>query len=177
MARDIEEFLRRAAERRKQQQHQQNQPAPSQRVREIVETGEVEVVREEPVEIIRPRKQKQTKARQRAAQQRDRDLRHESVAEHVKSHIDSSDIAEHAEHLGDRIQSTNQRVASRLQKKFEHDVSKIDDLPSVQDDHVASVTQGAVSQAAKDLVAMFRSPQSVRQAIMISEILKRPNFD
>ena len=180
MARDIEEFLRKAAERRKQQQqNKQRGPAPSQRVREIVEQ-EVEVV--QPIEFVKPKKQtRKTLVKQkkqlRHQERKKPDLRQESVAEHVRSHIDSSDIADHAEHLGERIQNADDRINSRLKRKFDHDVSKLDDMPTVQDDMVATVTQAEVSQVAKDLLKMLQSPQTIRQAILMSEILNRPKFD
>lgn len=175
MARDIEEFLRRAAERRKQQQQKKagGGAPPPKPVREIIETAEVEVV--QPVEVVRPAKPVKPKKRKRLVPQ-PKDLRNESVADHVRSHIDSSDIAEHAEHLGDRIQTADDRIAARLKRKFDHDVSKLDDLPTVQDDEVAKVTEQETSMIADGLVQMFRSPKSVRQAILISEILKRPEF-
>lgn len=172
MARDIEEFLRRAAERRKQKQNQQRGGATSQRVRDVVESAEVEVV-----QPSRPVKPKRRLPSQVVSKPKKRDLRNESVAEHVRSHIDSTDIAEHADHLGEGIQQADDRIAARLKRKFEHDVSKIDDLPTVQDDEVATVTKRESSQIALDIIEMFRTPKSVRQAILISEILKRPDFE
>ena len=169
MARDIEEFLRRAAERRRQQQQKKRAPAPRQSVRDIIEQQEIEVV--EPVEIVYPEEVKPRPPIKRSS------LRQQSVSEHVSSHIDSSDIADHADHLGDRILSVDDKVAARIKRKFSHDVSHIDDLPTVLDDKVATATKDEVSQIAVDLVRMLQSPQSVRQAVMISEILKRPSFD
>jgi len=182
MARDIEEFLRKAAERRKQQQqNRQRGPAPSERVREIIEQ-DIEVV--QPVEVVKPAPkkrqlvQKQPQKRKQLVQPKPkRELRHESVADHVRSHIDSSSIADHAEHLGERIQDADDRIAARLHRKFDHDVSKLDDLPTVQDDVVATVTKDKVSGVAKDLIEMLRNPNTIRQAIMVSELLKRPDFD
>ena len=173
MARDIEEFLRRAAERRKQQQ-QQKAGGGSPPVRDVIESADVEVV--QPIEVVRPAKPRKT-LQKKPLQPIPRDMRDESVAEHVRSHIDSSDIAEHAEHLGERIQTADDRIAARLKRRFDHDVSKLDDLPSVQDDAVAKVSKAQASEMAKDLVQMFISPHSVRQAILVSEILKRPDFD
>lgn len=166
MARDIEEFLRRAAERRKQQQQRQPTPPPSQRVRQIVEQADAEIIDE--VKVVPKRK---------LAQPARRNLRDESVQEHVKRHIDTTDISEHASHLGERIQRADDRLTSRLKRKFDHDVSKLDDRPTVQDDVVASVKQEEVSRFAQDLVDMLRTPKSVRQAVLIGEILNRPNFD
>lgn len=179
MARDIEEFLRKAAERRKQQQQQkQRGPAPSERVREIIEQ-DIEVV--QPVEVVKPAPRKRKPVRKQLQQklqpQPPRDMRNESVADHVRSHIDSTSIASHAEHLGERIQDADDRIAARLQRKFDQDVSKLDDLPTVQDDDVATVTKAEVSGVAKDLVQMLRDPRTIRQAIMVSEILRRPDFD
>jgi hypothetical protein len=123
----------------------------------------------------KPRQQRQTTKRKTLVQKKD--LRQQSVDEHVRSHIDSSDIAYHADHLGDDVRSIDDKVAARLKRRFSHDVSQLDDLPSVQDDVVATVTSEDVSRIAQELVNMLRSPKNVRQAIMISEILKRPSFD
>ncbi len=168
MARDIEEFLRRAAERRKQQQQRQRTPPPSQRVRQMVEQADVEVVAGD-VEVVAPKRKRRQPAKP--------NLRDESVQDHVKRHIDTSDITEHAIHLGERIQHADERLTSRLKRKFDHDVSKLDDRPTVQDDVVASVKQEEISRFAQDLVDMLRSPRSIRQAVLIGEIFNRPNFD
>ncbi|MEM9409845.1 MAG: hypothetical protein AAGA30_01955 [Planctomycetota bacterium] len=170
MARDIEEFLRKAAERRRQQQQKQRGPTPSERVRELVETGEIEVV--QPIEVVEPVPVQKTRVAKPI-----RDLREQSISEHVRSHIDTSDISEHASHLGERIQNADDRIAARLNRKFDHDVSKLDDLPTVQDDQVAGVTKDSVSPIASDLVEMLRTPKNIRQAILVSEILKRPELD
>ena len=171
MARDIEEFLRRAAERRQKQQGKQSAPQQKQRgVREIIEQRRVEIVEPEVVEVV------PAKSIQRAPLNQ-RDAPRETLSEHVSSHIDSTDIAYHAEHLGDRIQNIDEKVAARIKRRFNHDVGQLDDKPTVQDDVVATVTKDEVSQVASDLMEMLRSPKSVRQAILVSEILKRPNFD
>ena len=176
MARDIEEFLRRAAERRKQQQQKHQQPAQPRRV---VEADEIEIV--EPVEVVRPvkpkpvRQVKKTKIIQKPRKKKN--LREQSVAEHVRQHIDTTDVSEHAEHLGERIQRADDVIDQRIHRKFDHDVGYLDDLPKVQDDQVAKVEEEQVSRIAADLINMLSKPESVRQAILISEILKRPDFD
>ena len=106
MARDIEEFLRRAAERRKQQlkqkqrgggaaQSQPPSPPPQQPPRRLV-------IEDDQVEIVKPKKPRPS-------------LREESVEEHVRRHIDSSDVASHAAQIGqhaaslaDKIQQTDE---------------------------------------------------------------------
>ena len=171
MARDIEEFLRRAAERRKQQQQKQ-QPARPQKARRVVEPVDIEII--EPVEVVKPVRAKPQTKKPRSTR---KNLRDQSVAEHVRQHIDTSDVSEHAEHLGERIQHADDVIARRIRSKFDHDVGHLDDLPSVQDDSVPVVEEDQASKIAMDLLNMLSKPESVRQAILMSEILNRPDFD
>lgn len=178
MARNIEEFLKRAAERRKQQQ--QNRPPPPaqpQKARRVVEPAEVEIV--DPIQVVKPAKSR-SKPRKSLSQKRPnlkRDMRDQSVSEHVRQHIDTRDVSEHADHLGERIQDVDDQVSERIHRKFDHDVGQLDDMPTVQDDEVATVTDTQYSRLANDLLKMLSNPESVRQAILVSEILSRPNFD
>ena len=171
MARDIEEFLRRAAERRKQQlkQKQQRPAAPPQRPATpplpSAQPAKRLVIADDEVEIVRP------------LAQREIDMRDESVAEHVARHINTSELVEHASHLADRIEQTDERLEARLHQKFDHKLGKLNAKPTVQDDVVPSVKTTESSQLANDLFKMFQSPDSVRKAILISEILNRPSFD
>lgn len=155
MARDIEEFLRRAAERRKQQMQQGKQPQrqpPSERLREVI--SEVEIVETSPPP-----------------------MHQQGVAEHVRSHLDTSDIADHARNLGERIQNVDDVVAERLGGTFDRDVSRLDDRTTVTDDGLEHTTRDDSSQIARELIEMLQSPRTIRQAILVSEILKRPDFD
>ena len=179
MARDIEEFLRRAAERRKQQQQKHQQPAEPPKSRRVVEAAEIEIV--EPLEVVQPvkprptRQVRKTKIIQKPRKRKS--LRDQSVSEHVRQHIDTSDVSDHADHLGERIQRADDIIDQRIHRKFDHDVGQLDDMPSVQDDQVAKVEEEKASRIAVDLIEMLSKPESVRQAILISEILNRPNFD
>ena len=153
MARDIEEFLKRAAERRKQQlQGQAPAQRPSQRPQEVI--SEVEIVKAAP----RPK-------------------REQGIAESVRSHINTSDIAEHAEHLGERIQNVDERVADRLGQKFDREVAHLHDGEMVTDQTHPQAGLSPASPAAEELIQMLSSPQTLRQAILVSEILRRPHFD
>ena len=181
MARDIEEFLRRAAERRQQQkgggqkppprpqpprqQPQQRQPPRRQQPvePEIIEVVPAREVRQKPQSRLKPRKKP--------------NLRKESVAEHVKSHIDTSRIADHAEHLGERITKVHEKVESRIQKRLDHDITVIDDTPSVTDKPPVEIFGARSTASADGLREMLQDPKSIGQAILLAEILKRPDFD
>ena len=172
MARDIEDFLRRAAERRKQQggggqqpQRQQQRPAPQRQPpprqqpprRLVIEEAQVY----EQADVVEPIPQKPRSV----------------ISDHVRQYVDSTDIAEHAEHLGERLSQTDERLEARLKRKFGRDISRLDDRPSVQDPDAEIVVGKEVSNVARDLLALFQSPQTMRQAILVSEIMKRPDFD
>ena len=172
MARDIEEFLRRAAERRQQQKNQGQKPPPARPVRP--EIPEIEV------EIVQPRDQ-QRKKKQKARPSEVRqpvDYRQQSVSEHVQQHLDTSSISQHAENLGKRIVSVHDKVDQAIHRRLDRNVGKIDDRPTITDDPRPGVVGGdQVNPIAVDLVQMLSNPKSIRQAILLSEILNRPDWD
>jgi hypothetical protein len=104
-------------------------------------------------------------------------IRSGSVADHVKSHIDTSKIAEHAEHLGDRIAGVHEEVESRISSRLDRDISVIDDKPTVTDDAPAAIFGAASKDKALALRALLSNPTAVGQAIVMAEILKRPDFE
>lgn len=180
MARDIEEFLRKAAERRKQQaggggnkpaqpQPPRQQPAPQQRAPQQPPRQKPRVVEAEVVQASR---------RPAPAQppRKISNLRNESVADHVKSHINTSSIASHAEQLGDRISSVHDEVDARIHRSLDRDLTEIDDTPSVTDAPRPAIFGKRSTLAADEIRKMLSDPRSVGQAILVSEILKRPNF-
>ena len=187
MARDIEEFLRRAAERRKKQQQQQKQgggrpPAakPPQR--------QQPAQRRQPQPPAQPRRQPPKPQRPRTLvddreikfvspkTQQKHDMRNESVQEHVKHYINTQDIADHAEHLGERLSQTDERVDERIHKTFDHSIGKLGRKPSVTDS-ITESTGDDVSPIAQDLLELLSKPKTIRQAILVSEILRRPDFE
>lgn len=186
MARDIEEFLRKAAERRRQQQAEKQggaakpnagrQGSPSQeqpwrpqppRDRsaqpEIIEVVEVvdDIVEAQPVtprRLVKP------------------DLREQSVGTHVQSHIDTSEMARHADEIGSlRAQMTDD--VDEVKEKFDRDAKKFVSRHSTRDNTDSDIVGGNISAIATDLIDMLRDPKSIRQAIVVSEILQRPDFD
>ena len=170
MARDIEEFLRRAAERRAQQQKKKQRPAsppppPQEKPRRLV-------IGDDQVEVVKPRLVQQ------------QDLRSESVDEHVRRHISSQDVVQHAQSIGrhaeglaERIQQTDERLESRLHQKFDHQIGKLDKDVHAEVETAASVTVDEVSAISSSIIRSLTNPQSVQQAIIISEVLRRPDFD
>lgn len=193
MARDIEEFLRRAAERRKQNQGQsapkpppaaERPPAPDRQSKpRLADEADARKSPEEldPYrELPRSREAGQSKptppkappvARQEKSQRRKR----ETIAEHVRDAIVVSDVTEHAATLGQEVGLADEKLEARLEK-FDHKIGALEGMSSIQDDAVE--TEGPdKSHLAVSLLDLLKQPQTVKQSILISEILKRPNFD
>jgi hypothetical protein len=106
-----------------------------------------------------------------------RNLREESVADHVRSHLDTSSIAEHANSLGDRIASVHDKVDANIHRRLDHDLTEIDDTPSVTDSLSHAAMQDSGASMSEQLRRMLKNPKTVGHAIMLAEILKRPDFD
>lgn len=171
MARDIEEFLRRAAERRRQaaqqqssaqRRPQQRRPAPPPRQA----LTEDDVVREQ---------------RKSLSGSQPLSMLDESVGGHVNRHLDTSDIAAHAaevvdhsQHMTDEIEQTDERLEARLDQTFDHEVGQLGPDKSVTDELIRETETNAV---ALELLDLFANPKTVRQSIMVAEILKRPDFE
>jgi hypothetical protein len=146
MAKDIEEFLRMAAARRRESQASppaqaprpagqkvQRRPAPPQNL-----------VSDDEIEVIPPRR--------------------ESVAKHVEKHIDTSRLAKHASKLGEKVGRADDIMEARLHQKFETTSESAQRVPPP-------------SGSPQALIKYMVSPQGIRQAIIVNEILNRPEWD
>jgi len=161
MANEIEDFLRRAAN---QQRNPKTPRAARAQQRKIerqaaAEPVQAEVVAEKPVGG--------------------------QVTEHVKTFLDEEKFAKRGEELGKGVaQTVNQEIDQHLQQVFSHPVSK---LAAVSGEAAAPPTAGEPAELAAaapvvetpnvfadELVAMLTNPDSLRQAILLTEILHRP---
>ena len=181
MARDIEEFLRRAAERRKQNQAGGGKvpprTPPAARPPQAPPKKRLAEEASPPAEDPYARKKKQSAppiAPPRKPQVAPR--KRESIEEHVRRAIVVSDVTENASHLAEDISQADERLEARLEK-FDHSMGSLEGTETVTDDVAATVEGPDKSRLAVDLLNLFASPKSIRQSILISEILKRPDFD
>ncbi len=85
--------------------------------------------------------------------------------------LDTDDITQHASQLGAKVGMADEKLEARIHSKFDHDLSHLDEIYGDKKDS-DEPTEG--SAASGDIAEMLRNPQSVRQAIILSEILKRP---
>ena len=165
MAKNIEEFLKQAAARRQKGQQQQQQPQQhAQQQRPAPRRSQPEIIEiVDEVEVIDP-------------------LRDQSVGTHAMSHIDTSEIAQHAERLGGRVSMASKKIESDIHQKFDHDVGHLDadsiaDIGEVSAASTTAYESQEVTDRAKEMIDLFRTPKSIRQAVLLNEILTRPNWD
>ncbi len=183
MPRDIEEFLKMAAKRRQQQKKPGGKPAAG---RPAAPAGQ----QQPPVRRTQPTPAPPPAARRApVAPATDDEIviiggtgsadpYEQSVAEHVRSYIDTSSLGEHASHLGEEVALADDKLDSRLHSTFDHQVGHIGSADkSSAFSTTTATTRIDVAPLANDLLNMMSSPRSIQQAVLISEILQRPNFD
>ena len=154
MSDEIEAFLRRAAARRQQRQggQQQRPAAPPPRtlvpeIQIIEPAAEAEIVEAQPV-------------------------RERTVG---GQHLDTGDFAERASHMGERVGQADDKMEAHLQQVFDHKVGRLaSSRKSDLQPQPATTATPTPGTASSDIAAMLRSPQSIRQAIILSEILAPP---
>lgn len=144
MSDDIEKFLRQAAAKRR------NRPQAD-------------------IEFIQPQKQQPIEAEIVPAQP----VHDSGVSSHVQQHLDTEKFDERASHMGEHVGLADEKMEAHLHEEFDHVLGKLQDT-SQGVEEPSTADQPAVSLTPTDIVHMFHSPHTVRQAILMSEILKRP---
>ncbi len=171
LEREIEEFLRKARGDREVVNAEATRPLEADPVRSVVANEPIIVAEsiDQPLEMD-----------------------HSSVAEHVTEHINSRSVSEHARHLGQRVQTEVDSIESRVHQIFDHDLGQLD---KASEDSYADVDErgtdsqvwegtasrqkrsdDARQQRSDEIFRMIRDPASVKTAVILAEILRRPNF-
>lgn len=157
-AQDLEDFLRRATQRR-------DSPQPMQSEVEVVQYQGVD---EAPVVAMEVDTGGQLGS---------------SVREHVSQHMAEGRVTEHASHLADRIALVDEQDEQRLHHKFDHALGQLGSSASHPD--IIEVAEGTDAEVwtkplheqrpgtiiAAEIAGMLRDPTDVRKAIVLSEIL------
>ncbi len=96
----------------------------------------------------------------------------ETLAQHVARTVDTSDVTAQASQLGATVGRADDDLAARLHQTFDHSVSTLDpyDEAGVAQEQAAA----EAASAAGEIAQLLRTPKSIRQAVVLSEILKRP---
>jgi len=114
-----------------------------------------------------------------AAKKRQLEGRGASVSRHVTQYLDESQFDARAdsfevraERMGDTIEQADDRLEARLHQTFDH---KVGQLANTSGGTAATRANTEVtSQIAANIVEVLRSPKNAQQAIILSEIINRP---
>ena len=101
--------------------------------------------------------------------------RPESVADHVATHVDAAveQIREEVSQLGQAVITADQQFDVQLQQKFDHELGTLG--PSRAARILDQQPQKPAETPASQIAAMLANPDGVRQAIIVNEILRRPD--
>ena len=99
------------------------------------------------------------------------DFGRESVAEHVQHHIREGGIESRDVNLASRIETRDDQMDAHLHEVFDHKLGTLrDDQPTKPTTAVARKPTGA-GMNAEQILAAFESPDDIRKAIILKEIL------
>ena len=162
---EVEEFLRRAAARRAQaeakrreQQQQAAQPAPPPQQRQPLVQRPIAIQTEPLVEIVE-------------AEVADTSSRFSSsVSQNLRG---TTEIARHASSLGAEVDQADDKLEARLHKTFDHQLGQLKDTTTAAPVKEAMQTSDALL-ASMNLTRLLSNSQSIRNAIILSEVLNRP---
>ena len=194
LQKEIDDFLRQAQGRQggpPQQQRQPKQRQPKQRPRQPQRRRtqpQKPVVRSIAAEEDARRATQQALQKKKAQQQQQAQRPRESVAEHVESHIESQPISDHAKQLGSRMGQTDENIEEHLHDVFDHKLGQLGESTATTSDiregTDSDVWDNIETRRARDeasvqlrtdeIARMVRDAKSMRQAIIIGEILKPP---
>jgi hypothetical protein len=91
------------------------------------------------------------------------------VGQHVAEHLGGSQaLAAHAQSLGANVATADERMVAHLQQKFTHQVG------ALQHQGTTTQTRAVRPPAAQALVDLLQQPGGMRQVVLASEILRRP---
>jgi len=183
---EIERFLREA----KQQQDQQQQKQ-TPRERELNPRAEAPATSEKQSKQERQRRKEakqremaRQRAKELAAGNQSRPVDAEVVedvmvvgpgsalSQQVSSYMNSGKFRESASHLGEQVGLADERLASHLHQTFDHQLGNLAGQPNEVERGGAAQVRTVVGGT--ELSAMLRDPQTFRQAIVLNEILTRP---
>lgn len=180
---EIERFLREAKEQQEKQQ------APREREMSQQGSSSDEAEKKKKQERQRRKEEKQREAaRQRAKEMAASSRRVQPepeiiedvivvgqgspISDHIATYMDSSKFRESASHLGQQVGQADERLASHLHQAFDHQVGKLAGHSNETGRAGAAMADTVVSGA--QIASMLRDPRTFRQAIVLNEILTRP---
>jgi hypothetical protein len=101
------------------------------------------------------------------------------VSQHVSQHLDMSSIRQHTAQLGSEVALADDKLDARLHDKFDHAVGRIKGgQPTAAAAPPTATVSSSPAPTARpsEIAQLLRNPKSIRQAIILNEILRRPEW-
>jgi hypothetical protein len=104
------------------------------------------------------------------------------VEQHVKKYLDAESFARREDALGKEVAQADRQIDQRLQQVFDHRVSKLEAVPgesatapvAYEPPDLVGAAAATADSFATGLLDLITNPDSLRQAIVLNEILQRP---
>lgn len=99
----------------------------------------------------------------------------DGVSRHVAQHLRGPEqIAERTRHLGAEVDLADDKLESRLHQTFDHQLGQLKKTASTSaaTPHATAAPEVTVNE----LLRMLRSADSIRDAVVMAEILRRPEW-
>jgi hypothetical protein len=169
---EIEAFLRRAAQQRGAADQRPAAPAPAPQPtapRTLVQRNQPVASPLRPAEAI---------VQVEVVDESDegpRDIHTATVAEHVQRHLDTREFQQRATTIT-KVDQADEELEQRLHQAFDHEVGSLAAQAKAQQTAAAaSAAATATKVTAGGVYAMLKDPNSLRNAIIMQEILRRPD--
>jgi hypothetical protein len=165
---EIEAFLRRAAQQRGQAQRPPaTAPAQPAAPRTLVPRSDAaDAARRAAAEAVVPVEM--------VDEEGPAGMRGVSVSEHVQRHLDTRGFQQRASTIT-KVDQADEELEERLHQAFDHQVGTLASRAEAkQAAAAASAAATATKVTASGVYAMLRDPNSLRNAIILQEILRRP---
>ncbi len=166
VAKEIDEFLRRVAER---SQRKGVEPVAKPRLPELPAKPKVSALPKTSTEkpVVAEAAAEVPIGRQ--------------VTEHVTKYLDEQEFARRSAQLGAEVAEIDREVDQHLRQTFDHSLSKLASVPgetaappSVESAEPVQVATAVAVAGPESLLLALAHPDSIRQAIVLNEILHRP---
>lgn len=104
------------------------------------------------------------------------------VTEHVRQHLDQQDFDRREHELGKKVAQVDQQTTQHFQQVFGHHVSTLEAMPAEAASPPSAYKPPDLMGLADDVPGLFTTgllellttPESLRQAIILNEVLHRP---
>ena len=169
---DLEDFLRQAAERAraKKQQAAQKKKPPRAKPQPAGQPPRPPQRPQQPQPAAPQHQPLGSDVSEHVAQQMGRS----QVSEHVLDHMAEGELGRHADSLGSAIAREEEAMEAKLEAKFGERDDRFEHA-SAEETYGGTTAEKPLEGATVDaLLVLFRSPAQLRQAILASEILRRP---